>query len=116
MGFESAFTFKLENLTIQLLPLPYFLATKFDAFFDGGVKDLWASHDFEDIVYLFNHVSTITEQIESSENEVKTYLKECATKIIESNPYKEAIVANLYHEAQQERFDLILNRMKEICN
>lgn len=116
MGFDQAFTYTLENLQIRLLPLPLFLATKFDAFFDRGIKDLLASHDFEDIVYLFNHTSSVVEQIESAEKEVKEYLSNCATKIMASREFKEAIVANLYYEAQQERFDLILNRMKQISH
>lgn len=34
LGFHKAFGYDLEGLPIRLLPLPYFLATKFDAFFD----------------------------------------------------------------------------------
>jgi len=99
-GFDKAYSYSLDDLAIKLLPLPYFLATKFDAFFDRGIKDLYASHDFEDIVYLFNHSSDITEQVLNSEISVKTYLIECASKIIDSPSLQGAIVANLYHEAQ----------------
>lgn len=53
-SFELAFAYNLDDITIKLLPLPYFLASKFDAFFDRGIKDLWNSHDYEDIVYLLN--------------------------------------------------------------
>lgn len=70
-GFNKAYTLALEELTIRLLPLPYFLATKFDAFFDRGVNDVFASRDFEDIVYLFNHVSDIEGQVLNSEAMVK---------------------------------------------
>lgn len=103
-------------MTINLLPLPYFLATKFDAFFDRGIKDLYASHDYEDIVYLFNHSSDITEQVLNSEISVKTYLIECASKIIDSPRLQEAIAANLYYEAQDQRFELIMTKLTKLAN
>jgi predicted nucleotidyltransferase len=61
-SFDLAFRYRIDELEISLLPLPYFLATKFDAFLERGIHDIWASHDYEDITYLFNHVSDITNQ------------------------------------------------------
>ncbi len=114
MGFDHAFTYTLDDWRIRLLPLPYFLASKLDAFFDRGVKDLYASHDFEDIVYLFNHVSDIDEQAVNSESTVKEYLIECSRKILDSSAIKEAIVGNLYYELQDQRLELILNKLNKI--
>ena len=34
-GFDEAYSYQMDELSIRLLPLPYFLATKFDAFFFG---------------------------------------------------------------------------------
>ncbi len=115
-GFKRAITFDLDNLQIRLLPLPYFLATKFDTFFDRGIKDLFASHDYEDIVYLFNHCSDISNQVLISEAELKNYLAECASKIIESRSLKEAIIGSLFYEGQDQRFDLIINKLSNIAN
>jgi hypothetical protein len=116
LGFHKAFSYDLEGHTIRLLPLPYFLATKFDAFFDRGIKDLYASHDFEDIVYLLNHVSDIAEQALNSEQTVKKYLMNCSQQILESSQIQEAIVGNLYHEDKDRRFELILNKFKKIAH
>ncbi len=58
-GFHSSFLYDLDGLSIRLLPLPYFMVSKFDAFHDRGSKDPRTSHDFEDIVYLLNHVSDV---------------------------------------------------------
>lgn len=116
LGFDQAYTYQLDELVIRLLPLPYFLATKFDAFFDRGIRDIYASHDFEDIVYLFNHVSDIPEQVLNSEQTVKEYLMNCSHRILESKQLQEAIVGNLYHESQDKRFALILSRLKAIAN
>lgn len=116
LGFDRAFSYALEGLTIRLLPLPYFLATKFDAFFDRGIQDLYASHDFEDIVYLFNHVSDIAEQVLNSEETVMNYLKECAQRILDSSQIQETIVGNLYHEDRDRRFNLIMDKLKKIAH
>lgn len=116
VGFALAYSYDLDELTIRLLPLPYFLAAKFDAFFDRGINDLFASHDFEDIVYLFNHCSQIAEQIIHAESQVKTYLMECASKIMSNSRLQEAIMGNLFHEAQDQRFDLIMAKLKQLSN
>jgi hypothetical protein len=115
-GFGLAFKYSLDELEIRLLPLAYFLATKFDAFFDRGIRDVWVSHDFEDIVYLLNHVSDIAKQVVNSEKTVKDYLRNCSIRILESSQLQEAIVGNLFHEAQDKRFQLILSRLKTIAN
>lgn len=113
-GFDLAFIHSLDEIDIKLLPLPYFLATKFDAFFDRGIKDLWASHDFEDIIYLLNYASDIAAQIIHAENKVKKYLINCASKIVENESLQEAIIGNLYHEAQEERFLMIMKKLNRI--
>ena len=115
-GIDKAFSYDLDGLEIRLLPLPYFLATKFDAFFDRGIQDLWASHDYEDIVYLFNHRSDISEQVLKAEVRVKRFLIECASKIHESKSLKEGIIGNLFYEEQEERYNLIINRLSRIAH
>lgn len=115
-GFGLALNYSLDDLEIRLLPLAYFLATKFDAFFDRGIHDIWASHDYEDIVYLFNHVSDITDQVLNSEVMVKSFLVSSAAKILEDNTLIEAIVGNLFYEAREERFQWVLSKLKTIAD
>lgn len=114
-GFDLAFSYRLDDVQIRLLPLSCFLATKFDAFFDRGAHDVWASHDFEDIIYLFNHVSDITEHVLNSETRVKSYLADCAGKILENRRLKEAVVGHLFYESSDERLNLILGKLKTIA-
>jgi hypothetical protein len=116
LGFNLGFSYDLDGLEIRLLPLPYFLAAKFDAFFDRGIKDLFASHDYEDIVYLFNHRSDISEQVLNSEEKLKSYLMECASKIIESRSLKEAIIGNLFYEGQDEQYNVIIKKLTNIAH
>ncbi|MAY84487.1 MAG: hypothetical protein CMP59_10180 [Flavobacteriales bacterium] len=113
-SFHLAIEYPLDDITIKLLPLPYFLATKFDAFFDRGIKDVWNSHDYEDIIYLLNYHTELVKLIADAEKTVKEYLKECAVRILKNERLQEAIIGNLYHEAQEERYYLIINKLKEI--
>ncbi len=115
-GYQHLIQFELDGLTINCLPLPYFLATKFVAFYDRGSKDPRTSHDFEDIVYLLNYNSSLLKQVKSSEQDVKSYLKECFMDILEDSRKQEAILGNLFHEEQDYRFNKIIDKLKEICN
>ena len=66
-GFQKAVDYNLDEVLIKILPLPYFLASKMDAFFDRGIKDLYGSHDFEDILYILNYTSTFGEQMSTAD-------------------------------------------------
>jgi hypothetical protein len=94
--------------------LPYFLAAKFDAFYDRGFKDPRTSHDFEDVVYLLNYTSNLERIILESSEDVQTFLKEAFGKILETPVLQEAIIGNLYYEDQMIRFDKIILSLKHI--
>ncbi|MEQ9374038.1 MAG: hypothetical protein RIG68_02585 [Imperialibacter sp.] len=112
-GFELAFVVQVEQFPIRLMPLPYFLAAKFDAFKDRGRMDPRMSHDFEDIVYLLNYTSDFPRQILDSERKVKDYLGKCFEEIISITRMQEAIIGNLYYEDQEVRYEHIVHLMKQ---
>ena len=73
-GFRNLVTFKLDEFTtIQILPVPYFMATKFSAFHDRG-KDPRTSKDFEDIVYILDNRLNIVNEIRQAPQDVKNFL------------------------------------------
>ncbi len=113
-GFDEAMAIKLDTIIIKVLPLPYFLATKMEAFFDRGIKDIYASHDLEDIVYLFNYSTNISRQILTAPTEVKTYLVQRLTKLINNNTIISAMRGSLYYEQADERMLIIQERIQTI--
>jgi hypothetical protein len=115
-GFEKAIKISLDDISIMLLALPYFLATKFDAFFDRGMKDLYASKDLEDLIYLFNHTSTIVEQIQDSPQKLLNYLKEAVQQMIEDEPIMNAIPGHLFYENLEENHQEIIHKLNRIAN
>lgn len=114
-GYKHLITFDLEGVEIQCLSLPYYLATKFSAFYDRGSKDPRGSKDFEDIVYLFNYVTTLKEQVLQSDELIKSYLTTCFQDILEDGVKQEAILCNLFYEEQDLRYEKIIQTLNEIC-
>ena len=71
-GFRYLQQIALEDGTnINILPSPYFLATKLEAFKDRGKNDFYGSHDFEDIIYLIDNRTTIVEEILTADEEIR---------------------------------------------
>jgi predicted nucleotidyltransferase len=113
-GFAHLISKKIGNTPIQLLSLPYFLATKFEAHTDRGSSDPRTSKDFEDIVYLLDYVSDIERQILIAPIEVQTYLKAEFVAILSDSVSQEAIMAQLPYLIQMERFKVIMERVSNI--
>ena len=60
-GFTQREVLEISDQKIQILPLPYFIASKFSAHNSRGGKDPRTSHDFEDIVYVIDNRTDIVE-------------------------------------------------------
>jgi len=58
-GFAQRETVQIGDQMIQLLSLPYFIASKFAAHSGRGGTDPRTSHDFEDIVYVIDNRTDI---------------------------------------------------------
>lgn len=115
-GFDQAMTVTLEDVMIKLLPLPYFVATKFDAFFDRGVKDVYASKDLEDLVYLFNHTSTIVEDLTVAPDDVRLYLSEAVNRLKNDDSAIAAIPGHLFYENMEEQYQEIKQKLEVLSN
>ena len=115
-GFKKLMVFDLDGKTIRCLSLPYFLASKFAAFYGRGTKDPRTSKDMEDITYILNHKIGLADEVLASEPDVKLYLRDCFQDILHDAGKQEAILANLFYEDQSLRFNKILNALKQICD
>lgn len=115
-GFNKAINVDLEDINIKILPLPYFLATKMEAFMDRGIKDVYASHDLEDLVYLFNYTTDIDTQVLASGQELKLYLADKLKKLTENRTIMTAIRGSLYYEQADERMEIIKERFQNIID
>ncbi|WP_417363608.1 nucleotidyl transferase AbiEii/AbiGii toxin family protein [Galbibacter sp.] len=106
----------LDGIYINILPSPYFLATKLEAFKDRGQNDFYGSHDFEDIIYLLDNRTTIVEEILAADDDVKEYIK---TELagIKKHPQAEEILAMHIHPLiRDERFKMLIGKLEMITN
>jgi hypothetical protein len=79
-GFLHAQNYRISDaITIKILPVTYFIAAKLEAFFSSTRKyalDMYASHDFEDIIYILDNCPDVINQIQASKTDVKTYVSD----------------------------------------
>lgn len=115
-GFAQKETVEIEDQKIQILPLPYFFASKFSAFNDRGAKDPRTSQDFEDIVYILDNRTDIVEQLAKVPDDVRPFLADQLQRILDDRIMQEAIIGNLIYETREERFKRIIECIKQIVN
>ena len=103
-----------KGISINILPAPYFLATKLEAFKDRGANDFYGSHDFEDIIYLLDNRTTIVEELINADIDVKEYIKkELAT--LKKHPQAHEILAmHLHPYIREERFPIMMEKINAI--
>lgn len=115
-GFKHVETREVEGQQIRILPLAYFMATKFSAFHDRGARDPRTSKDFEDITYILDNRIDLVEQINNSPEEVKQYLISEFKVILNDKGLQEAIMANLFYETQAVRYRNIMMKLNSIVS
>jgi predicted nucleotidyltransferase len=95
-GFATAKEIKLDNITrVKIFNLPYFVASKWEAFKGRGKNNYRTSKDFEDLVYILENVDDFEEQMMESPDHVKTWLREELSPIIETDSFEEGLYAHL---------------------
>ena len=115
-GFAQAIDYELDGNRIRIMPLPYFLATKIEAFFDRGINDVYASHDLEDIVYLLNYTSSIAAQILNADSNIKQFLADSFLRMRNNERIMIAMTGHLYYEESEARMEVIRERMNTVID
>jgi predicted nucleotidyltransferase len=110
-GFNNLQKIDIDGTIIQIMPLTYFLASKFTAHLDRGGTDPRFSHDFEDITYILDNRIDWHKIIKEETGNVKTFLLQQLQEIKENHKLQEAILANLYYETQEDRFQKIMDKI-----
>jgi len=101
---------------IRLLPAPYFLATKLEAFECRGKNDYLMSRDMEDIVTMLDGRSEIISEVQQAGKELKDYLVERCSMLLKERDFLDALPGHLLPDAaSQARSALIIDRLKTIA-
>lgn len=105
-----------DGISINILPSPYFLATKLEAFKDRGHNDFYGSHDFEDIIYLLDNRTTIVEEIMAADNDIKEYIKSELSAIQKHPQSGEILAMHIHPLIREERFKMLMEKLEIITN
>jgi len=100
---------------VRVLSVPFYLATKFEAFNDRGV-DYRTSHDFEDIIYVIDNCTTVVKEISEAEEKVKSFIKDELRKVLGNSNVVEIIQSQVHPNMAAGRYPLILTKIKEIVS
>jgi predicted nucleotidyltransferase len=73
-GFNVAYPVAIGKTEIKILPVSWFLATKWEAYKNRG-NDPRTSHDFEDIIYVIDNNLNLVNETYKTDAKVKKFLK-----------------------------------------
>ncbi|HSW59574.1 MAG TPA: hypothetical protein VLJ60_02180 [bacterium] len=114
-GFSKREKRSLSNgIEIFVFPLMIYMAAKMEAVKDRGLPDLRFSHDFEDIVYLFDNCNRIKELYDSADEKVRIYLSIEFSKLKNMSVFREALMYALPYGSQEERVAEIFAKIEYI--
>ena len=104
-----------DGTTIYVMPVEYYLATKFDAMHSRGGADIRGSSDWEDIVYILDNCGELLQNIRQCNNaKLIDYLKKQFSNLLNNNNIKEIIHSALPYNSEEENVNTILILMKKI--
>lgn len=100
---------------INVLPPPYFIATKIEAFHHRGSEDFLLSRDVEDVVAVFDGRKEIVSEVKHAEVELFRDIREHSHKWIGNRDFLDALPGLLPPDvANQDRVSIIMERIKSI--
>lgn len=102
-----------EGLSIRLVSVAYFIATKLIAFRSRGNSDYYC-HDMEDIITVFNGNSKVVEHISNASQDVREYISNEFSMLVADKGFKvNCISGHLSHEDKM-RVELVFERIKSV--
>lgn len=119
-GFVNAQSYALSSEKhIKILTAPYFIASKLEAFFSPYRKynlDVYASHDFEDIIYILDNCNNIMSLIDNSNQTVRTYIQQQFHYLLKNKPVIYALSGILRDDENEKRVSEIFENISLLKN
>jgi hypothetical protein len=89
---------------------------KIVAVFGRGLADLRLSHDFEDIVYLFDNCLALEKDFYKADEKIREYLSDSFSRLIKMPIFKEALACSMPHNAERDRTVKVEKLMQKIAS
>lgn len=111
-GFDAAVQTEVApGLVLRHLSAPYFLATKFEAFYDRGRNDVYTSHDLEDILTVVEGRAELELELSTAETEVRQHVMNCVAQLLANADFNNALAGLL---SQPDREPLVRARLQQL--
>lgn len=110
-GFDAAVQTEVApGLVLRHLSAPYFLATKFEAFYDRGRNDVYTSHDLEDILTVIEGRADLVQELSAAAADVREHVMDCVAKLLANPDFNNALAGLL---SQPDREPLVRARLQQ---
>ncbi len=114
-GFTRAYPVQIGEYEIKILPVSFFLATKWEAFINRG-HDYRTSHDFEDIIYILDNNQKVVDDIEKAPKDLQVFLKGMGEEILSHQYLNEIIGCHIEPYTADERSDIVIEKLRHIAS
>lgn len=105
-----------DGTSIHILPAPYFLATKLEAYSSRGQTDWMLSRDLEDIVAIFNGRPELPAELAATEAPLRPFLREALTQLFLQGEGATRIGGHLPRSDNHRRTQYILRTVSAFVN
>lgn len=113
-GYAAALTRELEpGLTLRHLSAPYFVATKFEAYQDRGGRDVYLSHDLEDIITVVDGRAELADELAQADRTLCQHVIGQTRELLAHPELPNALPGIV---AQPIRARLVLERLQHIAS
>ena len=112
---ENAVGADVGDHKIRLIPAPYFLGTKLEAFHGRGRFDYRMSHDLEDVIAVLDGRPEIVIETQASGALLRQYLADEFSALLGERDFLDALPGHMLPDmASQQRIRIVVNRMQQI--
>lgn len=102
---------------IRIFSLPYFLASKIEAFQDRGHGDFLCSSDMEDIIAVLDGAENVAEKVLKAPEPVKSYLQDKFASFLANERFLESLEGNLVSPSKSSgRIVMVKTMLEEITS
>lgn len=113
-GFEAATSTEIApGLLLRHLDAPHFLATKFEAFNDRGGRDVYLSHDLEDIITVIDGRAELAEELAAAGAALRRHVAQQVNALLNHPDMANALPGIV---TQPIRASVVLERLQTIAS
>ena len=114
-GFKEAISIKVDDRSVKIFSLPFFIASKLEAFKSRGKGNYLFSSDFEDIVYVLENNSQAEDLLLNASPEVLPYLQDAFAEMLADQNFEEGLTAHLEPNTSAQQFSKIEAMLKAVA-